>query len=183
MQGFLKTTGSYAAVILTTAVVTAVLVGGGVAFAVVQTVPNNSVNSAKIIDGSVRSIDLHTGSVATEDIRNGTIGTVDLGPGIRPAWAKVNAGPSTSLITGSGVDAVTRESPGVYKVSFDAAITGCGYVATRNAVDAEAATPSFLTVERASGIDAFSVLVKSWSDTGAIADFSEDNGFTVVVYC
>lgn len=91
--------GSRLAVAITTAIVTTVVVAGGIA---VASVPNNSVGTGKIIDnsirsrdirnGAVRSIDIGNGVVTGADIRNGSVQPGDLAPAARagPAIADYN---------------------------------------------------------------------------------------------
>ena len=69
------TAGSRLAIVLTTVIVTAVVLAGGVALA---TVGFNSVGSAQIQSGSIQSVDIATGAVRTVDIANGTVNTADL---------------------------------------------------------------------------------------------------------
>lgn len=62
----LKTIGSRLALVVATSLVTATLMGGGPAGAF--SVPNNSVNSAKIVNNSVQGIDIKNGTVSNQDM-------------------------------------------------------------------------------------------------------------------
>ena len=71
-DGFLGKAG----LVVATAVVTTTLAGSGVASAF--NVPNNSVDSNKIVNESIRSIDIKNGTVASVDVRDNSLTTGDV---------------------------------------------------------------------------------------------------------
>ena len=125
---FLKTAASRTATAIGAATVAAVVVAGSlsVAQAATEAIPNNSVTSAKIVNGTIQGI----------DIKPGAVGPGQLGVNARPRWAKVDAGATTSLIRGRGAVSASRIGAGVYAVTFASPITNCGWTATLNDNDA-----------------------------------------------
>ena len=103
---FLKTAASRTAIAIGAATIAAVVVAGSlsVAQAATEAIPNNSVTSAKIVNGTIQGI----------DIKPGAVGPGQLGLNARPRWAKVDAGVTTSLIRGRGAVSASRISAGVY---------------------------------------------------------------------
>ena len=207
-QGFLGKVG----LVVATSVVTATLAGTGVASAVAA-VPNNSVNSLKIVDNTVRSIDVRNGTlrgvdiadgtvgpddvednsltasdiaeggILSEDIRNGTIHPGDLALDALTRWAKVDADASPQLLAGRGASTVTRPAAGNYVVTFNAPITGCGWTATLNDDDAGAASPGEISVERNNANEPNVLRIRTFDSAGALVDGDGSNGFTVMVNC
>jgi hypothetical protein len=151
-------------------VIAVMIVGGGPAGAF--NVPNNSVNSAKIVDRSIRGI----------DIRDATVQPADLSLRARPRWAKVDAGPSPSFIAQRGATAVSREDPGVYLVTFGGSVVGCGWSATLNENTTGFAAPGEIAIE-ASTQGENQLYVVTFDSSGVITDPLADDGFTVVAHC
>jgi hypothetical protein len=79
MSGFKGFLGKFGLVVATS-VVTAGLAGTGVASAVAA-VPNNSVNSVKIINNTVRGVDIKDGAVHSIDITDNNLTTNDIQDG------------------------------------------------------------------------------------------------------
>jgi hypothetical protein len=171
---FARTLASRTASVVGAVVVTAVVVSGGlgVAQAARLSVPNNSVTSAKIVNGTIQGV----------DIKDGAIAPADLSVNARPRWAKVDAGPTTTLIRGRGAASATRAALGVYRVSFETPITNCGWTATLNDNDASSTPPGEIGVEREAGTSN-NLLIRTFNSAGVQSESSEDNGFTVVVSC
>jgi hypothetical protein len=174
MKNPIRTVASRTATVVTTSVVTAVVIAGGLsmAYASPENVPLNSVTSAKIVNGTIQGI----------DIKDATITPADLGTNARPRWAKVDAGPTTTLIRDRGAASASRFALGVYEVAFDAPINGCGWSATLNDNDSSSTPPGEIGVERKPG-STNSLLVRTFNSAGVQSESSEDNGFTVVVSC
>ncbi len=172
---FLKTAASRTATAVGAATIAAVVVAGSlsIAQAATETVPNNSVTSAKIVNGTIQGI----------DIKPGAVGPGQLGINVRPRWAKVDAGVSTSLIRGRGAASASRISAGVYSVRFVSPITSCGWSATRNDNDAGVVGAGQIAVERGSAADPFTLWVRTTNSAGTQTDTSDSDGFTLVVSC
>jgi len=159
------------------AVVIAAVVGTGalgIAHAAVESVPNNSVNSAKIVNNTVQSI----------DIKDGTIAPADLQTRIRPRFAHVsaNAGGAT-ILQARGVASVSRINAGGYLVTFSQSVQGCGWTATLTDDDAGSAAAGEISVERYAVDDPNTLWVRTYSSAGAQTDRPNGDGFTVRVDC
>jgi hypothetical protein len=170
----IRTIASRTGSVVGTAVITAVILGAGlgVAHAAPESVPLNSVTSSKIVNETIQGI----------DIKDGTITPAELGTNARPRWAKVDAGPTTTLIRSRGVTSASRAALGVYRVHFNEPITGCGWSATLNDNDTSSAPPGEIGVEREAG-STTNLLIRTFTSAGVQAESSDDNGFTVVVSC
>lgn len=178
----LRTVAKQCAVIAASVVATATILGSGLASAqeapevgtaIAEVAPANSVNSAAIINGSV------TGA----DIADGSISRADLKPAVAPRWAKVDAGPTTTLIRGRGASTAFRVSPGVYRVTFASNIRTCGWSATVNDNDAGTAGPALISAERSSNASDTEIIVRTFNTAGALADLAENDGFTLLLNC
>jgi hypothetical protein len=181
---FLKTGSRRVATLVGAVVITAVVVAGSLDVAqAAMTVANNSVNSAKVVDNSIQSIDIKNNSVAGVDIQNSSLTTADLNPAIRPRYAKVQTGTTFSIIRQRGATAVNRTGNGEYDVSFDIAITNCGWVATRNDDADGGAGPGEISVEQASDSDPARLRIRLFNSAGTQTDPESDDGFTVTVIC
>lgn len=176
----LQSVSRRAATVVGTAVIVAVVVSGtlsvaqAASHAVAEGVPNNSVNSAKIVNGSVASI----------DIKDGTITPADVNANLSPTWAKVNGGTTTvGLIRGRNAVSASRIGSGTYVVDFSRDIRSCGWGVTLNSNDADAALGGFAVAERLTGSDVDSLLIRTYNSSGANSDTGENQGFTVQVMC
>lgn len=173
--------GSRVAVAVASAIVTAVVIAGGVA---VASVGNNSVTSAKIRNGAVRSVDIKNGAVQGVDLKDGTVGVADVGTPLKPMWAKVDAQAQGALVlSGRSVTGAGRDLPGVYLVDFNRSVVGCGWTVALNDVDAGAAPPGEIAVERTSANDVDTLTVRTFNSAGAPVDLGDSDAFTVQVLC
>ncbi len=174
-SGILRTAATRTAIAVGAAVIAAVVVAGSltVAQAATELVANNSVNSSSIINGSVRGIDIH----------DATVTPADLGNNVRPRWAHVDAGLSTTLIAGRGAVSATRIGAGLYAVQFDRNVDNCGWTATRTDNSVGAASPGEITVELQGPTDLDILWVRTATSAGAQADTNEDEGFALAVSC
>ncbi len=172
---FLKTAASRTATAVGAATIAAVVVAGGlsIAQAAPESVPNNSVTSAKIVNGTIQGI----------DIKPGAVGAGQLGVNARPRWAKVNAGLNTSLIRGRGAVSAQRLAAGVYAVEFTSPVTNCGWVATRNDNAASSAGPGEITVELESAASTTRLWVRTFNSAGTQTEMVDDDGFTLTISC
>ena len=161
-------------VALVSSVLTALLVGGGVALAV--TIPNNSVNSAKIVDNSVRSA----------DVRNATLTDNDLSRGARTYWAvvHVDAGVPT-LVAQQGVVSISDNSIGSFGIVWAVEIDNCAVQASLHGNTPGGPTPGSGTVSTDAfdnlALDGIRVLTRN--QAGTLADPATGTGFTVTVNC
>ncbi len=116
----------------------------------------------------------------------GPIGPVGPAGPVNLRWAKVAAGIPPSLLGGSGVVSVARESEGVYEVTFDSSVFGCGWTATINENDSGQAVPREVTIERKDNAPT-TLTVRTWktdgTDTPLDPDIAGTDGFTVMVIC
>jgi hypothetical protein len=172
---FLKTAASRTATAIGAATVAAVVVAGSlsVAQAATEAIPNNSVTSAKIVNGTIQGI----------DIKPGAVGPGQLGVNARPRWAKVDAGLTTTLIRGRGAVSASRIGVGIYAVTFASPITNCGWTATRNDNDAGVGPAGEVAVERGSSTNAFTLWVRTFNSAGALTESADNDGFTLVASC
>ena len=172
---FLKTAASRTATAVGAAAIAAVVVAGSlsVAQAATESVPNNSVTSAKIVNGTIQGI----------DIKPGAVGPGQLGINVRPRWAKVDAGVSTSLIRGRGAVSASRVGVGVYRVVFASPVNNCGWTVARNDNGAGVVSPGEIGVEQESVALTNNLWVRTWNSAGAPAEMSADDGFTLMVSC
>ena len=170
-----RTIASRTATAVGAAVITAVVVAGGlsIAQAATESVPNNSVTSAKILNGTIQGI----------DVRDGAITPADLGVNARPRWAKVSGGSSGALLRGRGVAGTSHVATGTYRVSFDAAITNCGWTATRNDNGAGLAGAGLISIEQESAADPTTLLVTTYNPAGTPTNTASDDGFTIAISC
>jgi hypothetical protein len=161
-------------VAVVSSVLTALLLGGGVAVAL--NVPNNSVNSAKVANNSLKS----------EDLRNGTILDADLNRETRTYWGLVefNAGIPT-LVAGEGVLALQEVGNGSTNVIWAPNITNCAIQATMQSIDIEE-PPSRLIVT-AERFDANSgrdgLFVQTTNTGGTFLDPLDGTGWAITVNC
>jgi hypothetical protein len=105
---------------------------------------------------------------------------------VNPRWAKVGLSPEGArLLSGAGVVNAERTGVGVARVTFDAAVTGCGWTATVNDNDRGGAASAEITVEL--GPSDNQLLVKTWqTDDGTVAwevPAGDNDGFTVMAIC
>lgn len=186
--------GSRPAVAITSVIVTAVVLMGGVALA---TVGDNSVTSAKIRNGAVKSVDIGNGQVKSADIATGGVRSVDIGDGtiqpkdvnhlLRPRWARVGADGAT--LAGRGVTSTSKNvAPagiGVrFRVVFASSIANCGWTATLNSMNTDAVTNDTpdgeISVRR---IDTKTLEVRIKDSSGGLVIPSGNEGFTVQAVC
>ena len=171
----LRTIASRTATAVGAVVITTVVVAGGlgVAQAATESVANNSVTSAKLVNGTVQGI----------DIKNGTVTPLDLSPAARPRWAKIDGSTNGTVIRGRGVASSTHLSAGNYVVTFTGPIANCGWTATLNDNAAAGAAPGQIAVEQNGPSDATTLRVRTYDAAGVQADTAAGDGFTVVVSC
>ena len=155
--------GSRLAVAITTAIITTVVVAGGIALA---SVPNNSVNSAKIVNNTIRS----------EDIRNGGIAYVDLGGGIRPRMARVeyNAGVPSITAQRGGISIVNEPFAGAVRLEFGRNMDTCAVTATSSTGGTDA------TVRRSTTGTGTEVVVVSFDTTDGS---NVEEAFDLIAQC
>ncbi len=162
--------GSRLAVAIATMIATALVFSGGMAVAF--SVPPNSVNSAKIVNGTVRGI----------DIKNGTVTHHDLAGYLRPRWVKFDADSSgVTYLSGRGVVLVAPQGVGIYRVRFNRSVNGCGWMATRNDNAGGIAQPGEIAVER--GLVATDLWVRTFTSAGVLAHPEASDGVTVQLMC
>lgn len=167
MAGMIQTAASRASTIVVTAIVTTVVIAGGVAFAAV---PSNSVTSAKIVDGTIQAVDLGPNSVTSAKIANNSITNVDLTAGLRGQLVsgvvmaeQVGVSPG-----GSGTIEATVDCPGVL-----VAVAGGGE-------ETDTSVRAFLVDSRPSE-DGLGWYVRYRSDDGA--DFESGDEVTAFATC
>ena len=114
---------------------------GGVSYAA-ATLPKNSVGTAQLRKKAVTGAKLKHNAVTSAKVKNGSLLAADFKTGQIPAGPKGPKGdtgpqgaPATklfatiredgTLVHGNGVTASTKESPGIYKVTFDRPLEGC----------------------------------------------------------
>jgi hypothetical protein len=105
---------------------------------------------------------------------------------VNPRWAKVGlSSEGARLLSGAGVVNAERTGVGVARVTFDGAVTGCGWTATVNDNDRGGAASAEITVEL--GPSDNQLLVKTWqTDDGTVAwelPAGDNDGFTVMAIC
>lgn len=125
--------GSRLAIIITTAIITAVLLTGGIAVA--ASVGVNSVGSAQIKDHAIRSIDIRNGQVSSADlknndirsadIRNGSVSAADLAAGAQPAGVAYADGDQAFSLDSSAL--TVREVTLVAPAAGQAIVTASGF--------------------------------------------------------
>lgn len=193
MHDILRGVTSRLSIGVATAIVTTIVVAGGLAYASqTESVPNNSVTTAKIRNNAVTSA----------KIRNNTIRTADLHPSVRNqlgvpgpagpagppgpagaaarfAFVAASAGP-VSLIRGSGVTGVGRIGVGIYSVTFASSIAGCGKIATLTDNAGGTVQTGQIGAEETG---ANTVWVRTTNSAGAPADRLLGDGFTLMVLC
>jgi len=131
---FFSLARSRLALVLVTAITTAMLVGG---VAVAVNIPNNSITSNKIVDDAVQSRDIQDeslqskdvedGSLQGKDIKNGSIKPSDVNAALKPgAWALVEASSAgATVIDGRYATGSSRINTGIYSVTFSRDLTDC----------------------------------------------------------
>ena len=72
---------------------------------------NNSVTSAKIVNGTVASVDIKPSAVTSEKIQNGTIVLADLAPAVRTSINDAIANVTTALVTVSAASVAGANCP------------------------------------------------------------------------
>lgn len=168
-----RTMDSKLSVAVVTAVVTALVAGGGVAVAL--TVPNNSVTSASIVNGQVKTLDIKDGGVKSEDIRDGTIVRADMAVGTAAQFARVHYTSGTPGITAQsgGIAVVSEPFAGAVTLSFPVNMDNCAVVAT---AFTGGATTSIRRSTIGSGTQ---IAVVGFDDTGATLE----TDFDVIAQC
>jgi len=178
-----KKVASQLGLVVAGSAMTVLLLGGGPAGAF--NVPNNSVTSAKIVNGTIQGM----------DIKDGTVAPVDLAPRARPLWARVGQSvpdiSSFELIRGRGVTSVGIFDGGLgdtwYVVTFDRPVDDCGWTATPNANAANGEVDAaWLGVSEEGSTEAHSDLRVSVYDESNLASplgLGAGDGFTLVVHC
>ena len=99
-------------------------------------------------------------------------------------YTKVDADASgVNFLQGRGVSLVSRLGVGVYRVTFAAPITECGWFATLNDNDAGISANGEISIERDSVGDTNSLRVRTFDSAGLPEDPFSDDGFSVHVVC
>ncbi len=174
---------SQLAVAVAGGLVAVTLMGGGPVGAF--SVPNNSVNSAKIVNNSVQGVDIRQNTVTSADIRNGTIGVGDMNNAAKSrlvnlyAFVDADSGGAT-LLSGRGVTGVSRIGVGVYSVTFNRSVQGCGKLATLTDEGGGIAAEGEIAVE---GFQLNGIWVRTFDSAGAPEDRAATDGFTLMVLC
>jgi hypothetical protein len=146
----------------------------GIAQAATENVPNNSVTSAKIVNGTIQGI----------DIKDATISPGDLQIRIRPRFAHVSANSGgASILQARGVSTVSRISTGQYGVTFSESVANCGWTATLTDDSDGSASPGEIAVELNSSADPKTLRVRTYNSAGTLTDQASGDGFTVRVDC
>lgn len=162
------------AVAVLSSVLTALLLGGGVAAAL--NVPNNSVNSAKIVDGTIRGVDL----------RNGTITDDDLSRGSRTYWGVVRFDAGVpSLVDGQGIGEVVDNGVGGANVFWNVDIDSCAVQVTYHSDLQNTPGPlGFITSQRFHTIDdRLGTYVTMHDTSNAAVDLTAGAGFVITANC
>ena len=179
--------------IMITALVTAMLTGGGAAVAA------SLITSAQIADHTIRARDMHDGAVNSRIVADGSLRLKDLSPTTQTGlkgdpgadatalWAVVTDGANHQVgdpvneFHGSGIVSVTRfgsdSSANVfYELTFNQDIESCAVLATL--IDSPAGGPS--TVIRADSLNGAGAVarVRAIDNTGG-----RDGSFSVAVFC
>lgn len=179
-----RTIGSQFTAAIVGIVATAVVMGGGLAFA--QEAPQTGVAVAETLAGpnTVNSAAIINGSVTGQDIATATVGRGGIKPGVAPLYAKVDADASSAtLLSGKGVTGVEFLTAGFYSVTFSRSVVGCGWLATLNDNDAGASSPGEISIDRNTPGDLFTLRIKTYNSAGASAAPAGDDGFTVMITC
>ena len=184
MNDILRGVTSRLSVGVATAIVTTVVVAGGLAYAAqTESVPNNSVTTAKIRNGAVTSAKIRNKTIQGIDIKPGAVGPGQLGINVRPRWAKVDAGVSTSLIRGRGAVSASRIAAGAYRVVFASPVNNCGWTVSRNDNASGIVSAGEIGVEQESTALTSNLYVRTFNSAGVQADMSSTDGFTLVISC
>ena len=172
----LKKVATRTATVVGALVITAAIGSGalGIAHAGTESVPNNSVTSAKIVNETIQGI----------DIKNFTIGPNDLQTRIQPRFAHVsaNAGGAT-ILQARGVSSVSRISAGQYGVTFSSPVANCGWTATLTDNSDGSSSPGEISIELNTSSDPNTLRVRTYNSAGTLTDQSATHGFTVRVDC
>jgi len=152
-------------------VATAVVLGGGFAFA--QTASEAGVGVAEALAGP--------NTVNSAAVINGTLGRADVKVGTIPLWARVRA--DGTIIASKGVTGAALVEPGGYAVDFSRSITACAWVVTATDNDSGVAAAGFVTAERQFESDPDSLLVRTFNPGGSQVTRAVSDGFTVLVTC
>ena len=196
MHNILRGVTSRLSIGVATAIVTTVIVAGGLAYAsTTESVPNNSVTTAKIANGAVTSAKIRDNTIRAGDlslsVRNqlgvpGPAGPAGpqgppgpAGAAARFAFVSANAG-GASLLNGSGVTSVGRVGVGIYNVTFAASIANCGKIATLTDNAGGTVTTGQIGAEETG---ANTVWVRTTNSAGTAADRPAGDGFTLMVLC
>jgi hypothetical protein len=159
---------------LVSSVLTALVLGGGVAVAL--NVPNNSVNSAKVANNSIKS----------EDIKNNTILDADLNRETRTYFALIEFQAGVpSLVNGEGVHAIQDVGTGSVNVVWTPDITNCAIQASMQSIGIED-VPSRLivTAERFNAAESRDGLfMQTVTPSNVLADPASDTGYAVTINC
>ena len=146
----------------------------GIAHAATESVPNNSVTSAKIVNETIQSV----------DIKNFTIAPNDLQVRIQPRFAHVSANSGgAAIIQARGVSSVSRISTGQYGVTFANPVANCGWFATLTDNSDGSSSPGEISVELNTSSDPNTLRVRTYNSAGALTDQSATHGFSVRVDC
>lgn len=165
--------GSKFGVAVSASMITALVMGGGVAVAL--TIPNNTITSPMIVNGQVKTLDIKDGAVQTADIRDATITRADMAVGTAAQFARVAYSAGTPSITAQsgGLSIVNEPFTGAVRISFPVSMDSC-------AVTATAFTGGATTSVRRSTVGGGSeIVVVGFDDTGATAE----TDFDVIAQC
>ena len=99
-------------------------------------------------------------------------------------WAKVDADTgSAHLLHWSKAVSAAWISTGVFAVTFESSVIGCGWLATRNDNLDGVSTAGEISVELGGALDPKTLWIRTYDSSGAPADPSSTDGFTVQVDC
>ncbi len=164
--------GSRLAVAVTTAIITTVVVAGGIALA---NVPNNSVGSVKIVNESIRSEDIRNGAIKSVDIGTGAVTPADVSPALKPYMARVNYSAGIPTITSQrgGLVFVNEPFTGAVRIGFPRNMDSCAVTATSTSGGVDTA------VRRSTTGTGNEVVVVSF-DTGGV---TVEQAFDLIAQC
>lgn len=107
---------------------------------------------------------------------------VEGAPTVRYAKVDADTG-SAALLHQVGATAAGSVATGVFSVTFDASVVGCGWIASRNDNLDGVSAPGEISVELGSATDPATLWVRTFNSAGTATDPSDSDGFTLQVIC